>query len=349
MQTQRPSRGPSLLPMILGAAVCVVVGVGIWLVLQPPPQPVPRAVAVAPPVVPPAPTPVPPPAPPAVTTAPAAPSFDVVRVNPKGEAVVAGRAEPGSDVTLKENGTTIGEAKADAQGQFVILPAKPITPGADELSLASRNQAGAVTQGTAPVTVLMPTQVAPAATPIAPVAPVVVLTSPTEPPRLLQPPPGPAPRVSVDVVDYDAAGHIRFGGRATPGGVVRIYIDNAPAGDARADAAGDWNLMPPQEVTPGDHSLRLDLINEADGKVLARAEQPFTRASIPAIAAQPERVIVQPRQNLWRIARSTYGQGIRYIEIVAANRGQIRDPDLIYPGQVFTLPGATPASASTSR
>jgi nucleoid-associated protein YgaU len=63
-------------------------------------------------------------------------------------------------------------------------------------------------------------------------------------------------------------------------------------------------------------------------------------------------VVVQPGESLWRIARHAYGQGIRYTVIFAANHDQIRDPDLIYPGQAFAVPqnaSAIPASASNSR
>ena len=47
---------------------------------------------------------------------------------------------------------------------------------------------------------------------------------------------------------------------------------------------------------------------------------------------------MQPGNSLWRIARRNYGEGIRYTVIYQANREQIRDPDLIYPGQVFEVP-----------
>jgi len=49
-------------------------------------------------------------------------------------------------------------------------------------------------------------------------------------------------------------------------------------------------------------------------------------------------VVVQPGQNLWRLARSAYGTGVRYTVIYLANRDQIRDPRLIYPGQAFAVP-----------
>ena len=48
--------------------------------------------------------------------------------------------------------------------------------------------------------------------------------------------------------------------------------------------------------------------------------------------------MVQPGNTLWRIARDTYGRGVQYTVIYGANKDQIRDPDLIYPGQIFTLP-----------
>lgn len=63
-------------------------------------------------------------------------------------------------------------------------------------------------------------------------------------------------------------------------------------------------------------------------------------------ATRPERisvldtgqVIIRRGDNLWRLSRRVYGQGIRYTSIYDANRDQIGRPELIFPGQVFTLP-----------
>ncbi|MCC0065005.1 MAG: LysM peptidoglycan-binding domain-containing protein [Defluviimonas sp.] len=49
-------------------------------------------------------------------------------------------------------------------------------------------------------------------------------------------------------------------------------------------------------------------------------------------------VTVQPGFTLWRIARENYGDGVLYVKVFEANKDQIRDPDLIYPGQIFTVP-----------
>lgn len=285
------------------------------------------------------------------------PSFDIVRVTPLGEAVIAGRAAPGAAVTVEENGKALGTARADAQGQWVLTPTAPIPPGAGSLTLSARGSDGATVKGDGQVAVVIQPPVAPASLPNSapaalpsPTAPVVVLTTPNAAPRVLQAPAPPTagPRLTLDVVDYDARGEIRFAGLAPPGGVVRVYVDNIAAGDAQADAQGRWGLLPGLTVTPGDHMLRIDLLS-GSGQVMARQELPFQRALIAATAAPEERVVVQPRQNLWRIARQSYGQGMRYTVIFAANRDQIRDPKLIYPGQVFALPRSIPASSSTSR
>ena len=60
---------------------------------------------------------------------------------------------------------------------------------------------------------------------------------------------------------------------------------------------------------------------------------PQPTAALPALT-----VTVQPGFTLWRIARENFGHGIMYVQVFEANRDKIRDPDLIYPGQVFTIP-----------
>jgi len=68
------------------------------------------------------------------------------------------------------------------------------------------------------------------------------------------------------------------------------------------------------------------------------AEAAATEAT--AEASAPLTVTVQPGFTLWRIATENLGEGIRYVQVFEANKDQIRDPDLIYPGQVFTIPKA---------
>ena len=51
-----------------------------------------------------------------------------------------------------------------------------------------------------------------------------------------------------------------------------------------------------------------------------------------------DRIIVQKGNSLWRIARKTLGGGVFYTEIYKNNLTKIKNPNLIYPGQVFNIP-----------
>jgi len=73
---------------------------------------------------------------------------------------------------------------------------------------------------------------------------------------------------------------------------------------------------------------------------------PFERATAAQIDLRDGKVIVQPGNSLWRIARRAYGSGAQYTIIYQANDSQIRDPDLIYPGQIFDVPEEGPTSAN---
>ena len=79
-------------------------------------------------------------------------------------------------------------------------------------------------------------------------------------------------------------------------------------------------------------------VSRVQAQTMSSAEIPLQRAQIAPGALTGERTVVQPGNNLWQIARRSYGKGTQYSVIYDANRAQIRDPDLIYPGQVFVIP-----------
>ena len=267
-------------------------------------------------------------------TRPAAPSFDVVRVAPDGSAVIAGRAEPGAQVTVREGEHTLGQAQADRRGEFVVIPDTKLVPGGRELTLSAREANGPEVKGEQSVVVVVP---APAPSPASPAVAVLVPQGAGSS-RLLQgPPPADRKLLSLNTVDYDDKGEIRFSGAAAPSTPLRVYVDNKPVGEAMTDAEGRWSLTPHEAVAAGVHQFRVDQL-ASSGRVASRIELPFQRTVGPAPEVGPGHVIVQPGQNLWRIARATYGAGVRYTVIYLANREQIRDPKRIYPGQVFTTP-----------
>lgn len=298
----------------------------------------------------------------------AAPSFDVVRVEPTGDAVIAGRAAPHARVTVLDDGTPVGEVQADDRGEWVLLPEEPLASGLRELTLAAEDPAGDVTESTEAVVLAVPAadtggetteaetvETAPAqaeraeaaarqADAVLPPATLAVKVDRAgrEASQVLQAPdaalgPVPAESVTVDVIDYAPDAPLTLSGRAARDGRVLVYLDNALIGES-AVTDGRWAITPAAPVAAGTYRLRADLIEAAEtGKVVARVEMPFVRADTRQVA-QGDVVVIQPGNNLWTIARLVYGEGLAYTVIYQANRDRIRDPDLIYPGQVFDIP-----------
>lgn len=270
------------------------------------------------------------------------PTFDVVRVTRDGNAVIAGRAEPGAIVTVLDKGLPLGTVTADPNGEWVLIPQEQLDAGARELSIVARREGEEAVDSEQVVVLAVPDREQGGLTPGRPLA---VLTPRTGAgaSRVLQGPGAadskgaPPGGVSVDIVDYDDKGNVVISGRGVPDTEVRAYADGELVGISRTDSGGNWVLLPVETLKPGDYELRVDQV-EGGGKVVARAATPFTRVEPARIVVREGQVIVQPGNSLWRIARATYGTGLRFTVIYDANKDQIRDPDMIFPGQVFAIP-----------
>ncbi len=297
-------------------------------------RPVPRPTASAPPSIAAPATPAPAAAPSSVT--PVRPSFDVVRVSPSGDAVIAGRAAPNAPVVILDGDKEIGKVTADGRGEWVFVTVEPLAPGAHDLRLRTEAPDGTVLTSDQSVAMVVPPRgtLAPGGGPLAALLP----TEPGRAPNVIQVPGTPVPgqRVAIDALDYGEKGDVVVAGHGEPGSAVRLYVDNKPVATAKVGPDGRWQMRI-DELAPGSYTLRVDSLG-ADGRVVARAETRFQRDTMTSPLPGQQIVVVQPGNSLWRIARRVYGEGLRFTTIYEANRGQIGDPDLIYPGQAFSVP-----------
>jgi len=301
------------------------------------------------------------------------PTFDIARIEPTGEAVIAGRATPGATVELLRNGELHDRAVADQSGQFVMVPPR-FPSGTYDLTLRSKRPDGKQATSKQSVTVAIepnPTD-----------QPVVALTTPGKPTAMPSQPPAPKPTagaVVAESVEIEPSGKFHASGRARAGAAVRLYLNDTFVASVTAGADGHFAVTINEGVAPGNYHVRLDEVEPNSGAVRARAEVPFNApntmgtASMPAqakasktpdiaAARQPQlaaagatvlpdggspSTVVVPKvatttvsrgDSLWRLSRNTYGVGTRYSFIYKANREQIRNPNLIHPGQIFVLP-----------
>lgn len=380
------------------------------------------------------------------------PSFDIVRVEPTGETVVAGLAAPKSKVELLDGPSTIATAEANERGEWAVAIEKPLAPGTHDLSIrttspdkkvetlseqsvavqvqepgkgealvvlntpdtaskvlqkpeepagqrvaaatpdsgafeagtptgdAAAGAAGSAPAGEKPATAGTGEAAAPSTSDGTPQQQVAAGAgqaadgSSPAPDGADKPAasaqgqegatatadgakPSAEPKVTVDAVEVED-GKLFVAGSAKSKAPVRVYMDDKLVGEAKPEENGRWLLETKRTVEPGRRVVRADQVEgDGSGKVVERAEVPFERTEdvamlAPVVAAgggaggatadgnvpAPQNVIIRRGDNLWTISRRLYGQGIRYSTIYEANNDQIRDPDLIYPGQTFVLP-----------
>lgn len=336
---------------------------------------------------------------------PRIPDYDVIRVEPSGEAVFAGIGEPGWRIELRIEGEAIGAAVVDEGGEWVIVTDRPLPAGASDVTLHAVSPEGAMVVN-APNTVTVAIDESKEETPL------VMLTDPDAPSDVIQQPlaeqegapapetgtqdvaaapqadgqagvseeatsgttetaavsdettggtdapaggePAPGTTIAIETVEADSQGQLFVTGKGEPGSTVRIYAGNEPVGEVVVGNDGKWKLAAEKPLEEGSHKIRADdLGGETGEQPVARAEVTFERPdpNLPVIAFAPlpteraspgeateNRLVVRKGDNLWNIAREVYGRGVRFSVIYQANTGQIRDPDLIYPGQVFAVP-----------
>jgi nucleoid-associated protein YgaU len=304
-----------------------------------------------------------------------APTFDIARIEPSGEAVIAGRATPGATVELLRNGEPHDRVVVQASGQFAMVPPR-LPAGTYELTLRMKQPDGRQ--------IVSKQSVAVALAPNKNEQPVVALMTPNKPSVVLSQAANAAKQaaagaVVAEAVEVEAGGKLHVSGRARPGASVRFYLNDSYVASVTAAADGRFAVTINEGVKPGNYRVRLDEMEQNSTAVRARVEVPFNvpdtivTASAPAQTktAKPQdaAATAQPRltaaagnvaatenspstvviakiatttvtrgDNLWQISRLTYGNGMRYAVIYNANREHIRNPDLIYPGQVFVLP-----------
>ena len=305
---------------------------------------------------------------------PLKPAFDVVNVEPSGEAVVAGRAAPNVKVELRDAGKKVADAMTDSSGQFVIIP-PALAPGAHSLSLAAAAGNTLETSDAVAVSVPEPPEgkAVAAAVPAAAAPPPSPSAAPSPAPamRILAKPPLGAARVAIRSVEADLAGGLIAKGSAEPNATVRLYLNGADVADAKTQSDGRWSLTIKHGMTPGGYVMRADEINPGNSSVVASADTPFDypAAGTPAPAASPtsapapaeasagramapssadvvvdrvQTALVAHGHTLWALSQNYYGDPTRYPVIYEANRSQIHNPNLIFPGQVFVVPKFEP-------
>ena len=263
------------------------------------------------------------------------PSFDVVLVEPSGEGVLAGRAQPGWTVSLESGGAKVASATADAQGEWSIVLEKPLPQGNHSFSLKTISPDGTralSSQQTVSVAVAkvgedrsapLANASEPPETEPARNVPVSSDTASTNTkhsetqvasiePTIQALPAGEAmqqtkPEITLSTVDYQdiglEAGRLTVTGTAQPGATLSLYFDDAPVAKVTADNLGIWRIETNKKLELGPHTFRAERHDRATHKVASRATVTFERAN-PA----PPPVVAEGGKSASQVAALESGQ-----------------------------------------
>ena len=143
-------------------------------------------------------------------------------------------------------------------------------------------------------------------------------------------------QLTLDRIKYSENGTAILYGRARTDMNVMVYLNNEFKMKTIPGKDGSWDVDL-GIISPGIYKLRIDETT-INGDVKFRIETPFKQETKELLDKMFTKAItVQPGNSLWRIARRIYGKGIMYLDIYNKNSHLIKDPDLIYPGQIFSL------------
>jgi nucleoid-associated protein YgaU len=259
------------------------------------------------------------------------PTFDVVRVD-KGEGVIAGRATPHAPVVIMDHDADMARGQTDSSGHFYL--SLPFAAGEHVLTLREEVKDLTITSQETVTLLIEPDRL-----------PLTTLDAPQQPTRLLTPPRDDdhAP-IRIDMVEMNEKGELSISGhiasQSPSESMIALYIDNQQLAEIRVEQDHSWTMRSNHIPAAGTHHIRADVLTDTH-ELIARAQVPFTA---PEPFASPA-ILVRRGDSLWRISRTHLGRGMRYTEIYDLNQDQIKDPNLIFPGQKLNMPADQSAPA----
>ncbi len=267
---------------------------------------------------------------------------DVLRVEPDGSTVVAGRAQPGTKLEILSGDTVVGTANVGAGGDFAAVFDKPLSAGDHQLTLRSVGSGGHSKTSEEVATVSVPkdssgqllAMVSKAGkasrlitTPEAEPKPMQAAAEPGtvpagEPGGASVSPASPAtiPGLQVTAVEIEG-GMMYVAGNAKPGALVRIYADDKLLGEVKADDKGHFVVDGLIELSVGSHIIRADMMNEDASKVAMRASVPFDRPAGAQVAAIAGSTLAAPTTGLDRL-KAEAGKALTLLKALFADGKQ---------------------------
>ena len=251
-------------------------------------------------------------------------TFDIVRLNSDGNAIIAGKTIPNSEVQIFDGNEKLATVLSDSNGDWVWMSESPLSPGLKRFNLKSlRDEDVFVSAENVIILREKNDNLESRIIKFKDSSRIEVLNSSELESGL-----------SLDIVEFNDKNSLIISGRTKPKNKVMIFLSNEFKTSTTSDKLGNWSAEI-LNLNFKDYDLSVST-NIQNQKIKLKTKIFDEKISSEIILEKA--IVVQNGNSLWRIARKTLGGGIFYSEIYKNNVNKIKNPDLIYPGQVFNIP-----------
>ena len=251
--------------------------------------------------------------------------FDIVRLDPSGDLIIAGKTEPNIVVDIYDGNQKLTSVLSDTHGDWVWVSEKKIDNGLKRFNLKHSDSEGKIINSDENIIIFFEKNEKQKVVKIRDKGEVgIEILNNNQEVRGL----------ALDSSEHFDNEKLRLKGRSIPNAEIQIFISKKLIGKSIADAQGNWEFSINEIVF---ENYDLEIKSSFENNILSLKTE-ILNGKIDSKLFYEKEIIVENGNSLWRIARKTLGGGILYAEIYKNNKKIINDPDLIFPGQVFKIP-----------
>ena len=277
------------------------------------------------------------------------PEIDIIKVSPDGSFVIAGKGQPNSNINILNKGDLIDSSIVDSDGNWVIVSKENLKTGDNLISIDQINNNGLVLRHKQlfitkidehkkdqPLVISVPNKNS---------ENISIIQQPSEKQKIykvendlvIQKKIKSNKKIfNVKTIFFNENGFVSIQGEVNFGKRIELYINKKIMETIKIENS-KWQYNSDTIFDYGLHDLLVVLKSDKD-KILDRITFPFMRVEIPYNDVPENFILIKPGDMLWTIAYRLYGDPFKYIQIFEENKDQITNPDLIFPGQLFSIP-----------
>ena len=277
------------------------------------------------------------------------PEIDIIKVSPDGSFIIAGKGQPNSNINISNKGNLIDSSIVDSDGNWVVVSKENLKTGDNLISIDQINNNGLVLRHKQlfitkidehkkdqPLVISVPNKNG---------ENISIIQQPSEKQKIykVENDLGIQKKIksnqkifNVKTIFFNENGFVSIHGEVNFGKRIELYINKKIMETIKIENS-KWQYNSDKTIDYGLHDLLVVLKSDKD-KILDKITLPFMRVEMPYKDVPENFILIKPGDMLWTIAYRLYGDPFKYIQIFEENKDQITNPDLIFPGQLFSIP-----------